>query len=75
MPSRLAHLDNAMQGIIFRDIKPENLLVDEQGRVKLCDAGFARYGSVNERLTDYVATRWWVVPLMGAGAGHVATRL
>lgn len=51
------------QHVVYRDIKPENLLVDEHGRVKLCDFGFARYvtGAPDERLTDYVATRWSVL--------------
>ncbi len=49
-----------LQEVIYRDIKPENLLVDEQGRLKLCDFGFARFyrGGSDEKLTDYVATRW-----------------
>ncbi len=53
-------------GYIHRDIKLENILISKEGRVKLCDMGFARkYDSQN--LTDYVATRWYRPPelLMG----------
>ncbi|MEW5309829.1 MAG: hypothetical protein WDW38_001683 [Sanguina aurantia] len=51
------------KNVVYRDIKPENLLVDERGRIKLCDFGFARYiPGADEPLTDYVATRWYRAP-------------
>lgn len=49
--------------LIHRDVKPENLLVSAEDKMKLCDFGFAR--ALNPKggeMTAYVATRWYRSP-------------
>jgi cyclin-dependent kinase-like len=57
--------------LIHRDIKLENILVDKQNKVKLCDFGFTRtFKSPKDQLTDYVATRWYRSPELLISAGY-----
>ena len=54
-------------GVVHRDLKPRNLLVNSNCDLKICDFGLAR-ALVPELktkagvLTDYVATRWYRAP-------------
>ncbi|PAA49099.1 hypothetical protein BOX15_Mlig000280g4 [Macrostomum lignano] len=53
---------------IHRDVKPENILVTRDTKVKLCDFGFARLlTGPGDEYTDYVATRWYRAPELLVG--------
>jgi serine/threonine protein kinase len=53
-------------GVIHRDLKPRNLLVNSNCDLKICDFGLARSltgdGKRTDNLTDYVITRWYRPP-------------
>jgi len=63
----LEHLHN--NWILHRDLKPNNLLLNEAGVVKLADFGLARFfGSPNRIYTNQVVTRWYRSPELLLGA-------
>lgn len=52
-------------GVIHRDLKPRNLLVNSNCDLKICDYGLARLAMNNgdsRPLTEYVCTRWYRAP-------------
>ena len=44
---RYLHMNN----VIYRDLKPENLLISNSGHVKIADFGFAKYLETNRTFT------------------------
>jgi len=58
------------RGYTYRDLKPENLLVDKDGYIRICDFGFAKRLREGEKTATLCGTPEYLAPELVLSRGH-----
>eukprot|EP00750_Incisomonas_marina_P014767 INCI17853.1.p1 GENE.INCI17853.1~~INCI17853.1.p1 ORF type:complete len:734 (-),score=129.93 INCI17853.1:213-2282(-) len=58
------------QGYVYRDLKPENLLIDKEGHIRICDFGFAKKLKRGQKTQTLCGTPEYLAPELVLSRGH-----